>query len=229
MRYLALDAFGTTTRLPLCAPSQACHGDMIIQKFAVTVIGHSRRVNSQLSRGVREEPPSDPGSSPDEAALPAGSGWTGPGSPMMVEASYTSPAFCDGHSLASPGSWPLSQRRYPSNPEWLVSSLFRSFVGTYGSPELLTRLALGRVDSSPFAIKEIEELRSDIISGLRKLGINIKTCAADSQDVLLDYRFLELLFTASQDPDVSVGAFAQGVRVGPGVRLPRLPALFYTT
>ena len=57
-------------------------------------------------------------------------------------------------------------------------------------------------------------------------GINIKTSAADSQDVLLDYPFLELLLAASQDPDTTLGAFVEGVRVGPGVQLPRLPALY---
>ena len=87
------------------------------------------------------------------------------------------------------------------------------------------RLALRRVDSSPFGAEEIEQLRSDIIAGLRELGINIKTSMADLQDVLLDYRFLEMLLAASQDPDVTVGAFAEGVRVGPAVQLLRLPAL----
>ena len=88
------------------------------------------------------------------------------------------------------------------------------------------RLALGRVNSSPFGVKEIQQLRSDIVTGLRELGINIKTSTADSLDVLLDYRFLELLLAASQDPDVTLGAFAEGVRAGPGVWLPRLAALY---
>ena len=208
-----------------CAPSQACHGDIITQKFAELHPDAFDRSQSSATpdastldhlAALREEPPSDQGSSADEDALPAGSGWTGSGSPMMIGTGYTSRLYCDGQSLASPGRWPPAQRRCPSNPEWLlVASLFRSFVDTYGSPELLMRLALGRVDSSPFGTKEIEELRSDIISGLGKLGINIKTSAADSRDVLLDYRFLELLLAAVRDPDVSLGAFAEGLRVGP--------------
>ena len=43
----------------------------------------------------------------------------------------------------------------------------------------------------------------------------------------IDYRFIGLLLEASQDPDVSLGSFAAGVRVGPGARLPRLPALYF--
>ena len=42
--------------------------------------------------------------------------------------------------------------------------------------------------------------------------------------MLLDYRFSMLLLSAARDPDVALGSFAEGVRFGPGVRLPRLPA-----
>ena len=38
----------------------------------------------------------------------------------------------------------------------------------------------------------------------------------------MDYRFLQLLLTAAEDPEVSLGEFARGVRVGPGARLPRI-------
>ena len=69
-----------------CAPSQACDGEMIIQKFAELYPDAFDRSQSSTTSGasildylaaLREEPPSDPGSSPDEGALPAGSGWTG--------------------------------------------------------------------------------------------------------------------------------------------------------
>ena len=93
---------------------------------------------------LREEPPSDQGSSADEGAPSAGSGWTGIGSPMTVGTRYTSRSFCDGQSLASPGRWAPEQRRYPSHPTWsAVSSLFSSFTDTYGSPELLMRFGVG--------------------------------------------------------------------------------------
>ena len=36
---------------------------------------------------------------------------------------------------------------------------------------------------------------------------------------------MHLLLRASADPEVHPGAFAQGVKVGPGTRMPRLPAL----
>ena len=48
----------------------------------------------------------------------------------------------------------------------------------------------------------------------------------DRSDLPTDYRFFELLLEASGDPEESFGLCARGVRVGPGVRLPRLPALY---
>ena len=42
----------------------------------------------------------------------------------------------------------------------------------------------------------------------------------------IDYRFFELLLEIAEDPEVAIGSFAGGVRVGPGVRMPRLPALY---
>ena len=59
------------------------------------------------------------------------------------------------------------------------------------------RLALGNADSSPFADKEISELKADIITGLKDYGLRLKTSSKDCRDVLLDYRFLELLLSAA--------------------------------
>ena len=42
----------------------------------------------------------------------------------------------------------------------------------------------------------------------------------------IDFRFLGLLLKAAEDPEIGLGDFAQGVRVGPGSRMPRLPALY---
>ena len=45
-------------------------------------------------------------------------------------------------------------------------------------------------------------------------------------DVPIDYRFLDVLLRASDDPEIGLGEYAQGVKVGPGTRMPRLPALY---
>ena len=58
----------------------------------------------------------------------------------------------------------LIAERIPTHPEWnLLSDLFKKFTETYGSPELLMRLA-------PFGGKEVSELKADIIAGLADYG-----------------------------------------------------------
>ena len=48
----------------------------------------------------------------------------------------------------------------------------------------------------------------------------------DRNELPIDFWFLDLILRASADPEVHQGAFAQGVKVGPGTRMPRLPALY---
>ena len=50
--------------------------------------------------------------------------------------------------------------------------------------------------------------------------------SGDRTDVPIDYRFLHVLLQSAGDPEVGLGEYSQGVRVGPGKRMPRLPALF---
>ena len=52
--------------------------------------------------------------------------------------------LCDGQTLASPGRWPVAQRRYPEDALWLtVSTKFMDYADRYGIPELLMKLAFG--------------------------------------------------------------------------------------
>ena len=56
-------------------------------------------------------------------------------------------------------------------------------------------------------------------------GYEIVRRSEDRPDVPIDYRFLDLLLGVAEDPEVGLGEYAQGVRVGLGARMPRLPAL----
>ena len=60
---------------------------------------------------------------------------------------------------------------------------------------------------------------------LRRCNLRMQKRAGD-RTVPIDYRFLDLLQRTAGDPEVGLGEYAQGVRVGPGTRMPRLPALF---
>ena len=61
----------------------------------------------------------------------------------------------------------------------------------------------------------------EIIVGAMKL----ERAPDDRTDIPIYFRYMNLLLRASEDPEVGMGDFASGVHVGPGVCLPRTPAL----
>ena len=130
-----------------CRPDQQCHGDSIIAEFKTQFPTAYDRVDpaSQPPDSktlnylavLREEPFSDEGSTADEGASPAGSGWRGGGRPMMVGAGHTTREICDGQSLASSGRWPPEARNNTTSARWAsVKSVFVREACRVGTPEL---------------------------------------------------------------------------------------------
>ena len=219
-----------------CLDSQRCHGDILIAEFRRQVPqAYDRQASVQspasprilaFLASLREPPESDDDSSADDGAPSKGSGWRGLGAPMLVGAGYTVREVCDGQSLASPGRWTPKDRRYPEHLIWNeVGSRVMNYAREAGTPELLVRLALGQVETDPFPTSAIGAIKGDIVRALSKHRLCLQRSAQDREGVPVDFRFLQLLLKAADDPDVSIGDFARGVRVGPGARLPRLPAL----
>ena len=69
----------------------------------------------------------------------------GTGVPLQVGVGYTSREVCDGQGLCSPGRWAPANRRYPAGPRWEpVAKLFMDFARSYGTTDVLSRLALGK-------------------------------------------------------------------------------------
>ena len=220
-----------------CRATEDCHGDVLVEEFKkLYPAAHDRNqphgvppgheILSFLAR-LREEPESDEGSSPDEGVPMKFAGHRGIGSPMMVGVGYVQREFCDGQSLASPGRWPPGSRVYPSSPVWSsVQECFWRFTAHYGTEKLLVDLAMGKVEESPFPPDEIQQLKQAVISAASRAGIPILRKSGDRVDVPIDYRFLDVLLRAADDPEIGLGEYAQGVKVGPGTRMPRLPALY---
>ena len=94
------------------------------------------------------------------------------------------------------------------------------------APQLLMELALGRVRECPFNVEEIQTLKQNTMGAMERAGIKVERMSGDRSDLPIDYRYVDALLRAAEDPEVNLGSFAGGVRVGPGVRMPRLPALF---
>ena len=91
---------------------------------------------------------------------------------------------------------------------------------------MLVDLAMGKVEASPFPPDEILQLKQAVIDVAGRAGLRILRKSGDRVDVPIDYRFLDMLLRAAEDPEVGLGDYAQGVKVGPGTRMPRLPALY---
>ena len=119
----------------------------------------------------------------------------------------------------------MEHRTFPDDETWrCVSSLYTDFSRRVGTPALLTSLALGKISECPSSPDSVQSLKHAVIRSLAARGLSLDR-EGDREDVPPDFRHLDLLFRASRDPEVALGSFARGVRVGPGTRLPRLPAL----
>ena len=74
---------------------------------------------------------------------------------MEVGSGYTARELRDGQSTASPGRWELLLRRYPTHGAWeSVARHLREYTHRAGAPELLLRVAVGRVAESPSRMKK---------------------------------------------------------------------------
>ena len=84
-------------------------------------------------------------------------------------------------------------------------------------------LTLGEVRSCPCPAQRVDGLKRRTLEVMEKHGVKLFR-HADRAETSIDYHYLSLLLEAAEDPDGQLGEFARGVRVGPGARLPRLPA-----
>ena len=107
-----------------------------------------------------------------------------------------------------------------------VVKLFRAFADTFTSARLLVELSVGHIKRSPFSEEAIAELKGEVIKLGSSYWLELRRGADDRSNVPIDFRFMQLVLDLAGDSDVSLGSFAPGVRVGPGTRLPRLPALY---
>ena len=131
---------------------------------------------------------------------------------MQVGVGYAARDLCDGQTLASPGRWPPAVRRYPRSDNWkAVVVLVKRFSECFGTAKLLMELALGRVKECSFPNEAVRELKDEVVDVLSSRRFQLKRESGDRDELPIDFRFFDLLFRASEDPDTQLGNFAQGV------------------
>ena len=104
---------------------------------------------------------------------------------MQVGIGYTSREVCDGQGLGClvVGRQPTGGG-YPTGSRWEpVAKLLMDFARSHGTTDLLTRLALGQVPSSPFVPEKIAVLKSKIIDYRSTQGIHLQRTTEDRSDL----------------------------------------------
>ena len=206
-----MDSFWITFHLPLSRDTELSRGEACGSPCDRSDIPSSHPLN-HLAR-LREEVESDDGSSAD-ARVVDGLERDSLCRLALVTRSETT-------ALMVGGGAPL-----PAGQHWkTVVTLFRKFSQQFCAENLLMDLALGRVEAMPFPTQEVAKLEDQIIASLSDRGLSLQRFAGDRDELPIDISFLDLSLRASDDLELHLESFAQGVKVGLGTRMAKLPVL----
>ena len=214
-----------------CAPSVACHGDVLIEALELLKKPRTGRTIEEAEEATSDE---------DELGRPkarAGAGWRGIGPPIQALHKGRARDIHDGAGLCSPGRWPPGQRRLPSTPslarttksmeEFLVA--WETSLQQEGKGSLrhcLLAAACGHLTCSPFPKGPLDTLREKVRADMVAEGFGGLPVEGDREQTI-DVRLLQALLRASADPDEGfVDILCSGVKIGADRKLPRTPAAF---
>ena len=71
----------------------------------------------------------------------------------------------------------------------------------------------------------MRKIRDEARVILERGSIQFERVEGDRSNVPIDFRLFGGFLQAAEDPEVTIALFAQGLRVGPGSRMPRCPRL----
>ena len=126
-----------------------------------------------------------------------------------------------------------SHERAPRRSRTLSALLFVGIVKKekfpehrtkFTGPRTFARLACSRVQECIFG-EEIETLREDLFCTLEAAGQASRRKSIDRPS-LIEFRLLAAYFAVSEGPERDLASFAEGVRIGVGVKLSRVPAVY---
>ena len=112
---------------------------------------------------------------------------------------YTERELRDGKGLPSPGGWAPEQRNIPSFREVDedVKDSHTHTSNTLATVLLLSALALGKLQCSPFPVSVVSRIREEVIAEIERGRYPLNRTA----ELLINFRLLEGLLRASSDPE----------------------------
>ena len=216
-----------------CEASEPCHRDVLIKAWEDKFLTRGTREKYEEAAGAEEllraaglretveEPESQSEDEPGQASR--GSGWRGLGSPMKIGRGTKAREIHDGAGLCSPGRWTPEQRRLPENDVLTeLRNLLKQFVVGHLETNLFAKLACSKITECPF--DGIEQLRERVYQLFERQGEDPRKKEEDKSSPL-EFRLLGAFLRHTGDPERDLPSFAPGVRVGVGVRMPRVPAV----
>ena len=178
-----------------------------------------------LAAEAREERTQESDAEPDDFV---GGGWLGHGSPFLVGRAEKARGLTDGAGLCSPGRWPMEARRYPDTPAGRIAaeSVWNQACQV-SSSQLFNSLAAGKIATSPFDEDGVDAFRINLMAYVQECEIDFAPRPGDRHAGTPRWRLFAALLALAEDPDASdLAGFAQGVAIGVGVQMPRLPSIY---
>ena len=98
----------------------------------------------------------------------------------------------------------MDQRTYPASDVWqAVAEAYLEYVRRVGTPSLLASLALGTAAECPFPLQHVAFLKK-VVENQAEKGTHLKRSTLDREELPIDFRYLQLLLDAAEDPSKSL-------------------------
>ena len=81
-----------------------------------------------------------------------------------------------------------------------LPKLSGDYANRLGTPDLLVKLACGRVVADPFEPRLVRQLKEEVLSTLERHSHSVLSKPGDRDDLPIDFRFLQQLLQAAEDP-----------------------------
>lgn len=159
-------------------------------------------------------------------------GFWGKGPPLQVFYKGKGRPIHDGGGLCSPGRWAAEQRTFPTAASFArirqhVFASFQTWMEAADAKQVFWQLAAGKATASPFSGEHVRRARASLDLALEAEGFEPSRLPNDRRTEV-NFRRLAAMLEVAGDPDCRFlhEIAAVGARLGVGVNLPRVPAVF---